>query len=368
MNLKKQLFKRLNNKILNYYGEENFDEFRYGIYPNRGENLQKPFISLIYDKFLNFIGFYNLKLKKESYNYINNILERFDLSFIDQLSHSDRNLYLELICYRILGYRHVRLNTNSYYYWQSIKRGLETETKESITFDFGTFNNLILCDLSSLGKNLKLYFLGVGIAVDFIIEQYCYNNEQTVIKAKEGDVVLDLGGCWGDTAIYFADIVGESGKVYSFEFIPSNITVFKKNLELNDVLSEIITIVPQPVSNISDVDVYYYDNGPSSKISSVEKLDVNGVVKTLSIDDFVLRNNINKVDFIKMDIEGAELTALEGAKKTIRTFKPKLAVAIYHSDHDFFTIPQFLHNLGYKVYINHYTIHLEETICFAIPI
>jgi hypothetical protein len=96
--------------------------------------------------------------------------------------------------------------------------------------------------------------------------------------------------------------------------------------------------------------------------------DQTGTAITISIDDFVSANGITKVDFIKMDIEGAELKALKGAKQTIKKFKPKLAIAIYHSMEDFVTIPNWILNLNldYNIFIGHYTIHSEETICFAI--
>jgi len=68
-----------------------------------------------------------------------------------------------------------------------------------------------------------------------------------------------------------------------------------------------------------------------------------------------------------MDIEGAESKALAGAIKTIERFRPKLAIAIYHSMDDFIKIPKWIMdlNLGYEIYIGHYTIHAEESICFA---
>ncbi len=68
-----------------------------------------------------------------------------------------------------------------------------------------------------------------------------------------------------------------------------------------------------------------------------------------------------------MDIEGAEPLALKGAVETIKRFKPKLAIAIYHSMDDFIKIPIWIIelNLGYKLYLGHYTIHSEETIIFA---
>ena len=68
-----------------------------------------------------------------------------------------------------------------------------------------------------------------------------------------------------------------------------------------------------------------------------------------------------------MDIEGSELAALQGAEQTLRQFKPNLAISIYHKFADFFEIPSYLHGLGlgYRFYLDHYTIHAEETVLYA---
>ena len=68
-----------------------------------------------------------------------------------------------------------------------------------------------------------------------------------------------------------------------------------------------------------------------------------------------------------MDIEGSELNALRGAEKTIKKFRPKLAISLYHRQDDFITIPEYLNNLnvGYNFYLDHFTIHHEETVLFA---
>jgi hypothetical protein len=68
-----------------------------------------------------------------------------------------------------------------------------------------------------------------------------------------------------------------------------------------------------------------------------------------------------------MDIEGSELPALKGGINTIKKYKPKLAISIYHSMDDFVDIAQYLKSLdlGYDFYLKHVTIYDEETILFA---
>jgi FkbM family methyltransferase len=69
-------------------------------------------------------------------------------------------------------------------------------------------------------------------------------------------------------------------------------------------------------------------------------------VKTIAIDDYASSIGLPHVDFIKMDIEGAELPALKGAIKTIHSHKPKLAIAIYHSLDDLVNIPLWISSLA----------------------
>ncbi len=66
-------------------------------------------------------------------------------------------------------------------------------------------------------------------------------------------------------------------------------------------------------------------------------------------------------------LQGAELAALKGAEHTLRRFKPKLAICVYHRLEDFFDIPDYLASLqlGYRFFLRHFTIHIDETVLFA---
>jgi len=86
----------------------------------------------------------------------------------------------------------------------------------------------------------------------------------------------------------------------------------------------------------------------------------------LTLDSYVESNNIQKVDYIKMDIEGYELLALEGMKKTIQKFLPKLAISVYHLADDIVMIPEYIRSLypNYKIYLDHFTYGSIETVMF----
>jgi len=350
----------------NFFGKENYDEYRFGEYPPKKKSFKKRIPDIVKNFALQLIQFdYNPFIKSFFKNYGNGLQLLWE-----NLNETDKNLLVKLIAYRLQGYKKIKLPTNTPFYWQE----LESLSKFIDYNDYldPNFMHFILykIDLNQLGFDIKLYFTKSGVLTDFVLEQYAYKNDtDKIICAEKDDIVIDCGGCYGDTALYFANSVKGNGKVYCFEFIPNNIKILNINLELNKNLSEIIELVPNPVSDKSDVNIYFKDNGPSSKIKEVPFEGQTGHVKTINIDDFVSRNSIKKVDFIKMDIEGTEPLALKGAEKTIRKFKPKLAIAVYHSMDDLINIPKWILdlNLDYEIYLGHYTIHSEETVIFAKP-
>lgn len=92
--------------------------------------------------------------------------------------------------------------------------------------------------------------------------------------------------------------------------------------------------------------------------------DGDVVAEIARIDDEV---QDEKVTFIKMDIEGAELDALKGAKDTILRDKPKLAICIYHKKSDLYELPGYILSLvpEYKLCVRHYTSISWETVLYA---
>lgn len=101
--------------------------------------------------------------------------------------------------------------------------------------------------------------------------------------------------------------------------------------------------------------------------SSSSSIDVKGdiFVKALKIDEIKCEYPIS---FIKMDIEGAEYEALEGARKTICEYKPKLAICVYHKKEDIWKIPELILDINpkYKFWLRHYSLRDAETVLYAV--
>lgn len=370
-NLKNKIKNKFYKSVFNHYGEENYDTYRFGAYPDRFKN-RHSIGKLIKDKIRKTFGVRNA-ITEKYFDTVYEMIQPYEKGLeriYDEVSYHGKKTMIELLTYHMLGFEKVKLSTNNPAYHQSIDQVNALMNPDDFVASNFMSLKLYKFDLNPLGYDIKLFFNTAGIVTDFIVEQYAYKeNNVTLVEAEAGDTVLDLGACWGDTAHYFASKVGPSGEVYSFEFIPENIRLFKQNKELNPDLKENITIVEHPVSDISDVEVYFKDNGPGSIMKMESFPEQTGSVKTICIDDFVERYTVEKVDFIKMDIEGAEPMALQGAINTIKKFRPKLAIANYHGLGDFTNIPNWILDLGldYEIFIGHYTIHEEETVCFARP-
>lgn len=365
--LKSRLLNFFEISLKNEFGKENWDEHRFGEFKTVKEHPKGMVLSF---KLFILKLFFPKKYYAKEYRKLDDILRKYGNKlekFYSLLNEESRELFVQIVAYRILGYKRVKLPLNTKQYHDSFKES-EKLIKSSETLDTNFFHfKLSYIQLKEIGYNINYFHRISNIVTNFIIEQYKLSQKDKIIQAEAKDVVLDLGGCWGDTALYFADKVGTEGKVYSFEFIPNNIAFHKKNTSLNPHYIDVIELVENPVYSSSNIPVYYKDEGPSSTVSLDAFEGQTGQTTTVSIDDFKIKKGISKVDFIKMDIEGAEMEALKGAKETLKNDKPKLAIAIYHSWDDFVDIPEYIDSLdlGYTFYLGHYTIHSEETILFA---
>lgn len=199
------------------------------------------------------------------------------------------------------------------------------------------------------------------IVADFDYYQYFY-------KVKSGDVVIDAGANCGHLSIFFSKLVGQSGKVFAFEPDKFNIGRIEKNMALNPDLSNNIMIEDLLLWDKNEW-INFYEAGTVGS-SAVWMPDAEHCVKkqAVTIDDWVKNNLIQKLDFIKMDIEGAEIEALEGCVETIKTFQPNFAIASYHvvnGEKTYIKVEKFFRQMNYPY--KTVTFRGAEIITFAGP-
>lgn len=310
--------------------------------------------------------------KNENQDTIENLLKRFNIggfantyNFLND--EYSKDLFIKLVAYRMLGPSKVKLPLSDKALWQPMSY-IENKCKKEETHQTKQWS-LNLFDLRPIDRDIEYFFTLESVFIAFGLNEYGYNKNGVNFKVEKGDYVIDGGACFGDTALIFAEDAGSTGKVFSFEFVEDNLKVFHKNLELNPHLKGRIQLFENALWSNSKESLFIHEDGAGS-CAMTNKLEQNALeIPSKSIDDLVKECNIPKIDFIKLDIEGAELNCLEGAKQTILKFKPKLAICIYHNLEHFITIPKYIKELvpEYDLYIDHHTACFWETVMYAVP-
>ena len=153
-------------------------------------------------------------------------------------------------------------------------------------------------DLSALGFDIRLKIDAGSQYLTFCVEQYRYAGSGVDIGARLGDIVIDGGGYVGDTALYFADLIGREGRVISFEFIRNNVENWHANVDRNPHLRDRITLVERPLWSESGLQLGFEDQGAASRVSKNAAADR---FTTVSIDDIVEREALPRIDFLKLE-------------------------------------------------------------------
>ena len=218
--------------------------------------------------------------------------------------------------------------------------------------DYETKANNYLKDLNLINdRQLKNH-----IAFTLSLNAYSYSNK---ISPKNKQIILNAGA-YNTTSVMFS-IMSPKAKIFAFE--PQK-NIHEDNVQISKEFKNII-----PVNNgvwSETTKVFFNIDEEQSTASSICKKGTNSI-DVISIDDFCEINNLKAVDFIKMDIEGAEIEALRGASKVIKTQTPDLAISIYHKPEHLYEIPLFIKQLvpEYKIFIDHKYYNYTETVCFA---
>jgi FkbM family methyltransferase len=171
------------------------------------------------------------------------------------------------------------------------------------------------------------------------------------------DVFVDAGGFDGDTTEEFCRRHPDYEKVYLFE--PSLNNLNKAEIRLKNCRN--VEFVQLGLSDTEGKVMFNPDGGSASCISSSGSCQID----VTTLDRYVDK----KVTFIKMDLEGWEIKALQGAKQHIVKDFPKLAIAVYHNASDFWRIFEYVIGLrkDYKVFLRHYTEGWSETVMYFVP-
>jgi FkbM family methyltransferase len=284
------------------------------------------------------------------------------LAYSHLTDEQSKRLYLYLIAFRLCGHLSVRLPvpfaSKAAAYEEYRKLESSSSTPSALTVS-GMFGRLIHYDFVFEG----LRYVGDNLGLEYYLfrRQYFYSRDGINVAPTSGDCVIDGGACLGDTACVFSNAVGELGKVYSFDPAANHIEALEYNKRQFPIQN--VHIMPFGLSdhNVMTEPVALEQYSPGFSVSKGKSVPLR------SLDYLITKGVIDKPNFIKLDIEGSELAALKGARETIGRYKPKLAISLYHQPNDLFEIILFIkqHFPFYTCYLDHYTIHAEETVLYC---
>lgn len=180
--------------------------------------------------------------------------------------------------------------------------------------------------------------------------------EPDIYNVTENDCFIDCGAFTGDTLeTCLALTNGKIAAYYAFE--PDSANYAQLSLKADKSIQTFNAGVFSKNTTLRFANT-------SNAISKVSDSGAS-IIEVLSIDA-VLKGE--KATFLKMDIEGSEIDALIGAKKTIKMYKPILAISVYHKFDDMFEIPELIQNMNvdYKYFLRHYMEDYADTILYAV--
>ena len=180
-------------------------------------------------------------------------------------------------------------------------------------------------------------------------------NETSIVKQliKPGSNVIDIGANFGWYSVLFSQLVGVSGKVFSFEPIPETYEELNSNVKLNSCKNiKTFNFALGNEERSVNFGVPEFD-GSSGCVSQFIKCKKQVQISMRKLDEIIEEQNITNIDFIKADIEGGELNMLLGSEKILNKFKPDIMIEIVDMHCDRFgyapiDIYQYLLSKGYN--------------------
>jgi len=180
-----------------------------------------------------------------------------------------------------------------------------------------------------------LYYIVPFDAVSVVSEV-----KRVYLKPKKGDVVLDAGAHYGFYTLLASQLVGAKGCVLAFEPNLHNYRKLVANLRLNGIGN--VRAYNLALGRFNGQTKLYTDGESGGHSTFLRRGPRYHNVRMARLDTIITQMGLEKLDLIKIDTEGAELSILEGAREVIQKFKPKLTIASYHFPNEIARLKRWL--------------------------
>jgi FkbM family methyltransferase len=305
------------------------------------------FIKAIYRKFKKYLNYFGLEIKYKRSGelyYFTPSEKRFSLDFLNYCIIHFNDIIIDLSLFKNEEDKKeiIKFIRNRAYaaFLEKIERNKIFDESD---FRYQNEYKRMESKIKKVGKNYILQMNGKKyiLPINYFDPAVFYHKYGTlelpnhIKKSLSGKDFIDAGAYTGDSALILNEL--NPKRIYAFEPIKENILLLKETIKLNN-LNNVVIVNKALYSKEGKSSMISL--GGSSFISEKSIYEKERIIEVTTIDRFVDDNSLD-VGLIKMDIEGAELEAIKGAKNTIINKKPVLIISLYHTG-DAFDIPKLL--------------------------
>lgn len=331
-----------------YFREESFEGYSVYKAENFIENINKT-IAIV-------LGFWSLNHPK--------LMEKLcDCKMIDRIFIIDGCNYLSYNRFNFPYSKGNKVILLDDYYHRFLKRDLCREYYEE-NYDLFLQTYEWLVDEKSR-KTMEKYLEGHIELTEYPLLDVWNKNDvdnqyfsEDIIHLTEHEVFVDCGAYTGDTLETFTKKQNVFKKYYALE--PDKACFYA----LREKMREGVIHIPVGAWDKKENLRFSHEGGCGEIKKDDNQEDLDSILVD-RLDDLI--EDVEDVTFIKMDIEGAEFPALQGASEIIKKSKPKLAICVYHKKEDLITIPQLIKNIEpeYKLYLRAHLPYVAEVVLYA---
>lgn len=189
----------------------------------------------------------------------------------------------------------------------------------------------------------KKWLVGAG-SHGFWLGSYEFTKQKLFSETvRNGSVVYDVGANAGFYTLLASVLVGSTGRVFAFEPLPRNLRYLRRHIAVNRC--DNVTVIAAAAGEASGRGLFKEDPNPSAGHLS---RDEGFPVEVVSLDTLVGQGRIPPPDYLKVDVEGAELHVLQGAKRMLERYHPAIFLAV-HGDDRGRDCRHFLRALGFEL-------------------
>ncbi len=192
-----------------------------------------------------------------------------------------------------------------------------------------------------------------------------YDYDDAALGPSPGDHIVDVGAYDGDSAIAYLKRLNGDARISALEPLPQNLAALERTIAAGDYGARIVPVPFGAGAEVATAEIDSEDETPDARATLRGKTGARQTIRIETLDRLFASD---RIDFIKIDIEGHDPAALEGARAILDRDRPGLAIAAYHAAEHLWRIPAMIDALcpGYRIFLGHHPAAAYECELFCV--